>query len=78
MVHVYWGERRKGAALDLPKGLWPSGLPFRDWVGDAITQRPRVYARIRVCGRDQRAMETDEVCGRPLDCFVPSCACWLV
>ena len=21
MVHVYWGERRKGAALDLPKGL---------------------------------------------------------
>jgi len=21
MVHVYWGERRKGATLDLPKGL---------------------------------------------------------
>ncbi len=23
----------------------------------------------RACGRDQRAMKTDEVCGRPLDCF---------
>ena len=23
----------------------------------------------RLCGGDQRAMKTDEVCGRPLDCF---------
>ena len=23
----------------------------------------------RACGRDQRAMKTDEVCGRSLDCF---------
>ena len=24
---------------------------------------------LRACGRDQRAMKTGEVCGRPLDCF---------
>ena len=30
---------------------------------------PRVDAGFRACGRDQRAIETDEVCGRPLDSF---------
>ena len=30
----------------------------------------------RLCGGDQRAMKTDEVCGRPLDSFAPS-GCYL-
>ena len=40
-----------------------------DCVGDFFILFSRAYAGFRLCGGDQRAMKTDEVCDRPLDCF---------
>ena len=50
----------------------------RDLVGDIFLLLSRVAQGFRACGRDKGAIETDEVCDRPLVPFAFASGCYYV